>query len=305
MQLKWIEDLIALAETNSFSRAADIRCISQSALSRRIQSLESWVGVELVNRGIYPAQLTSAGQAFYEQSRETLLSLLAVREELLEAGRMPGDSIAVTVGHTLSVTFLPKWLKQQQARNGHFKARVVAANVHQAVMALEEGHCDLMIGYHHPHAPISLSTEKFSSLSLGLDSLVPVSAPGRRGRPLFTLPGSPHAPTPHLAYTESTFLRRIVDTILKRSPTPYYLETCYEGDMAVQVMQMAREGYGLAWLPKSAAQEELARGTLVPAGSDAWNEELEIRSYRTNGNNNATMQAFWSALKHDSEARQG
>ena len=33
MQLKWIEDLLVLAETKSFSRAAELRCITQSKVS--------------------------------------------------------------------------------------------------------------------------------------------------------------------------------------------------------------------------------------------------------------------------------
>jgi hypothetical protein len=44
---------------------------------------------------------------------------------------------------------------------------VVAANIHDAVIALEEGSCDLMMVYHHPLAPILLNPERFGSLTLG------------------------------------------------------------------------------------------------------------------------------------------
>lgn len=70
MQIKWIDDILAVAELKNFSRAAEVRCITQSALSRRIRSLEEWVGVELVDRGTYPVQLTAAGRTFCEQGRK-------------------------------------------------------------------------------------------------------------------------------------------------------------------------------------------------------------------------------------------
>ena len=48
MELKWLEDLLSLSRTRSFSRTATERFCTQSALSRRIKALELWVGVPLV-----------------------------------------------------------------------------------------------------------------------------------------------------------------------------------------------------------------------------------------------------------------
>lgn len=44
MQIKWLDDLLAVAEWKNFSRAAEVRCVTQSALSRRMKSMEEWVG---------------------------------------------------------------------------------------------------------------------------------------------------------------------------------------------------------------------------------------------------------------------
>lgn len=64
MQIKWLDDLLAIAEWKNFSRAAEVRCVTQSALSRRIRSLEEWVGVELVDRATYPVQAHPRRPAF-------------------------------------------------------------------------------------------------------------------------------------------------------------------------------------------------------------------------------------------------
>jgi DNA-binding transcriptional LysR family regulator len=45
MNLSWLHDFLALAETGNFSRAADARHMTQPAFSRRIRALEDWLGV--------------------------------------------------------------------------------------------------------------------------------------------------------------------------------------------------------------------------------------------------------------------
>ncbi|SDD02243.1 DNA-binding transcriptional regulator, LysR family [Cupriavidus sp. YR651] len=316
MQLKWIEDLLAIEQTRSFSRASELRFVTQSALSRRVKSLEDWVGVELVDRGTYPVELTPAGRRFCEQSKESVGALTELRSELRQEARMPGRSIQITAGHTLSLTFLPKWLKQFHQQTGDFNARVVAANVHDAVVALAEGSCDLMIGYHHPLVPILLDRDKFVSLTLGHEDFIPVSAPDDRGKPLFSLPGSPDAPLPYLAYTATTFMGRVVEMILNSSDTPYHLRSCYETDMAMLLMKMVVERYGIAWLPVSAVSGEIEAGRLVRAGGEEWSVPLEIRSYRAISNTNPTMQDLWASLdttvsvafpddEHDHVSKQG
>jgi DNA-binding transcriptional LysR family regulator len=298
MQIKWIDDLLAVAQLKNFSRAAELRCVTQSALSRRIRSLEEWVGVELVDRGTYPVQLTLAGRTFCEQSREALDMLMEVRSTLRQGERMPGKSIQVVAGHSLSMTFLPKWLMQFQQLNGYFNARVVAANIHDAAIALTEGNCDLMIGYYHPQAPILFDAERFVSMPLGVEAFIPVSAPDSKGAPLFSLPGKAKTPIPYLAYTATTFLGRVVETILKEPQTPHFLNRCYEADMAMLLMKMAKEGYGITWLPESAVADELARGELVRAGTAQWSAELQIRAYRSAANDNPTLQQLWKSLEH-------
>ena len=61
METKWLEDFISLAETHNFSRSAALRHVTQPAFSRRIQSLENWLGIDLVDRTSYPTRLTPAG----------------------------------------------------------------------------------------------------------------------------------------------------------------------------------------------------------------------------------------------------
>jgi DNA-binding transcriptional LysR family regulator len=45
-----------------------LRHVTQPAFSRRIQSLEAWLGTDLIDRTSSPTRLTAAGEVFYEQA---------------------------------------------------------------------------------------------------------------------------------------------------------------------------------------------------------------------------------------------
>lgn len=281
METKWLEDFVSLAETRSFSRSAQLRHVTQPAFSRRIQSLEAWAGVALVDRSAYPTRLTPAGETFHGQALEVLAALQATRN--LMRSHRPGDHDVVefAVPHTLAFTFVPHWLMGLRQRFGALKSRVTALNVHDAVMHLTEGGCDLLIAYHHDSQPLQLSAERYEMLTLGQETLAPFSRPGPDGRPLFALPGTPDAPVPFLGYGPGAYMARLVDQILKQSPQTPCLDTVYETDMSEGLKAMALEGHGLAFLPASAVKREQRARRLVGASRSADFElTMDVRIYR-------------------------
>jgi DNA-binding transcriptional LysR family regulator len=84
MDTKWLEDFVSLAETRSFSRSAQLRHVTQSAFSRRIQSLEAWAGADLVDRSSYPTTLTPAGEVLHAKALDLLQSLQSAKTEMKE-----------------------------------------------------------------------------------------------------------------------------------------------------------------------------------------------------------------------------
>ena len=66
MEIRWLEDFLALARTRHFSRAAEQQHVSQPTFSRRIKLLEESMGTTLINRQTLPLSLTPAGEVFQE-----------------------------------------------------------------------------------------------------------------------------------------------------------------------------------------------------------------------------------------------
>ena len=283
METKWLEDFVSLAETRSFSRSAQLRHVTQPAFSRRIQALEAWAGTDLVDRSSYPTRLTSAGATLYDQALEVLQSLHNTRAMLRGHSSTSGDMVVFAVPHTLAFTFFPAWVSSLRQGFGPLKSRLIALNVHDAVMRLVEGGCDLLVAYCHESQPIPLDPERYEMLSLGLEPLAPYSKAGADGQPLYRLPGTPEAPLPYLGYATGAYLGRVTELILKETGTAIHLDRVYETDMAEGLKAMALEGHGLAFLPYSAAKKELAEGKLVsavPPGMAPMKIDMDVRVYR-------------------------
>jgi len=299
METKWLEDFVSLAETRSFSRSAVLRHVTQPAFSRRIQALEAWAGTDLVDRSSYPTRLTQAGQTLYEQSLEMLQSLQTTRAMLRAHNTAAGDVIEFAVPHTLAFTFFPAWLSGLRKVCGPIKSRLIALNVHDAVLRLVEGNCDLLIAYHHISQPIQLDTDRYEMLPLGQEVLAPYVKPDESGQPLYRLPGTASHPLPYLGYAPGAYLGRVVDLILKQAGATVHLDRVYETDMAEGLKAMAREGHGIAFLPLSAVRKEVQSGKLVSAGQGR-EMTLDIRIYRERPQpgikSKRPAQLFWDNL---------
>jgi DNA-binding transcriptional LysR family regulator len=283
METKWLEDFISLAETRSFSRSAQLRHVTQPAFSRRIQALEGWAGTDLVDRSSYPTRLTPAGQTLYSQAIEMLQSLQSTRAMLRGHSAAGQDVIEIAVPHTLAFTFFPSWVTSLREHFGPIKSRLIALNVHDAVLRLVEGSCDLLIAYHHPSQPLQLDANKYEMVSLGEETVAPWVKADADGAPRFRLPGRPGQPLPYLGYAPGAYLGRVVDQLLKESGTAIHLDRVYETDMAEGLKVMALEGHGIAFLPQSAVRNEIKARKLVsalPPEIDSLEATMEIRAYR-------------------------
>ncbi len=283
METKWLEDFVSLAETRSFSRSAQLRHVTQPAFSRRIQSLEAWAGTDLVDRSSYPTRLTPAGETLYDQSLEMLQALQSTRAMLRGHTSAAQDVIEFAVPHTLAFTFFPAWVSGLREAFGPIKSRLIALNVHDAVLRLVEGSCDLLIAYHHSSQPFQLDPDRYEMVSLGEEVVAPYVRPDAAGAPMFSLPGRVGQPLPYLGYAPGAYLGQMVDLILKQSSTPIHFDRVYETDMAEGLKAMALEGHGITFLPYSAVKKELRAKRLVsavPDGMAPMQITMDVRAYR-------------------------
>ena len=101
MELRHLRYFVAVADELSFSRAAQRLQIAQPPLSQQIQALEKELEVKLFDRQSRPLRLTTAGQAFLEEARTTLLQLERAVYKTRSIDK--GQSGTLTIGFTGSI----------------------------------------------------------------------------------------------------------------------------------------------------------------------------------------------------------
>ncbi len=311
MNFEWFRDLGHLARTGNFSEAAGLSNLSQPAFSRRIQGLETWVGVPLVDRSRQPVRLTRAGSQMLEVGQQAVDLVETERGQIREAQALP-DKYTVTFGtqHSIGWRFFPTWLQEFEENFGPIMSRLRADDLPNCLNDLHHGQVDFVIAYHSQgsdgasedvlrHFP---ARRRLRSQVIGQDALVPVSKPRLDGTPIFDLE-SQASDVPFLKFTDKAPIGLHMKPMLAATNLPERLQPVYENAMAGALRIRAREGLGVAWLPESLIAPDLESKNLVVAGNETLRVPLEIRIHSVSENTNHLTRSIWAFLGENSAHR--
>ncbi|MBL4645193.1 MAG: LysR family transcriptional regulator [Rhizobiales bacterium] len=298
MELKWLEDFLSLCETGNFRISSEYRFVSQPAFSRRIKSLESWIGAELIDRSFQPTRLTRAGEVFKPIAIEIVHLAVQSQSDVKAQIKAENEKIRFSTLSTLAQFFIPAWLKglQSSIETEAFSVKTGCGNVDEYLSGLEEGQVDFFISYEDPSRTIFNNTEKFRSLLLGHETLIPIVSPDANGEPRFWLPtAKPGNSIPYL-HTYSNPLVWPIKAHIEKRFSDLNFEPIYESSIATAIKAMVLEGYGVAWVPKSVVAEDLAAGRLVRAATIEDDISLDIKIYSFEPNAEPKTEKFWQVL---------
>lgn len=297
MELKWLKDFLVLNTTGNFRIAAQLRSVSQPAFSRRIQALEAWIEVPLIDRSCQPSQLTAAGRLFLPQAQKIVDLAEAGRTDVQRLMLEDQEKMRFATLATLAQIFLPGWLKTlgPYIEAKQFVVRTEFTTIDEYFEAVEEKSVDFFIVYEDPSLPHSDKTELFSSLTLAKERLIPVVSPMEDGNPSLWLPDRPRDPIACL------------HTLSHNSPWPirHHMEnhyqdlnfrSVYETSVATTIKAMAIEGFGLAWMPNALVEDDLKTGRLVRAAEPKDDILVDIKIYRNLKNSEPRVEKFWRVL---------
>lgn len=308
LDIRWLEDLIVLAEVRSFTRASELRHVTQSGLSRRIQSLEHWAGATLVDRSQSPLQLTEAGRTLLASATSVVARLNRAREAVRETSAGGGGLIKFAAPHLLSVTLFPRWMPAIRGGLGNTRFSVMSENFTGCCAALANGEVDFLVCMVDDDTTLSAGpagasvAPDWAYLTLGEEALLPVSAPRPTGRPRHALSVGRDTPVAFLAYGPTCALRHSVDRLISARPDLPPLAAQYDNSLAEGLRSMALSGIGMAWLPAQMVGEDLARGRLVRAADSSFDVAMQIRLYCAPANLSNRAAELWARLNASSPA---
>lgn len=278
MKQEWIEDFLALVESGTFSRAAVHRNVTQPAFSRRIQLLERWLGVELIDRHRQPVQLTAVAQRYVPVFRTLLHDMMQLRTRI-QAEQSGSVRLVFTTQHSLTMTRLPALLRQLGSApdlNVDFSVR--SENRDECVALFMRGQADLLLCIEEAHDPLLNLMPKVGRLQLGTEVFVPVTAPAPDGLPL-------HGHVDHdrvkvLAFPSDSYLGRVMEVPMSRLRATHTVEVIHESVFLAGVMEMVKAGLGMAWLPVNLAEPDIRAGSLIDLSSTMSTVTMQLSLYR-------------------------
>ena len=296
MELKLLEDYLALVDYGNFSKAAEARSVTQPAFGRRIRSLENWLGFALVDRQKYPTTLTPMGKEFAPQAREWTEQFYSTRAEMRD--RVSSTKrITFVAQHHLTVSFLPQWIKPLQTLTDDICIRINADNLHNCLDTLMSDQGDFLLCYHSPDIFPQLERDDVLSLQVGTDQLIPVSAVNEAGAPIHE--PHPDEPLRLLNYPDESFFGRLLQRdYFSRKKPEFQFHTQCENALVEGLKALTVAGNGLAWLPACGITQELEQGVLIRIKDTLPSIELKIMLYRKKTPRLKEVEVIWNYLKN-------
>lgn len=145
MELHQLRYFCAVAETGSFSRAAEQSHVSQPSLSQQILKLENELGARLFDRLGRSIRLTDLGKAFLPRARSVLRELEAARGDVVERKETLSGTVAIGVIPTVAPYLLPPLLASYSRKYPQVKVSVVEEMTSVLLDRLRAGSIDVAV----------------------------------------------------------------------------------------------------------------------------------------------------------------
>jgi DNA-binding transcriptional LysR family regulator len=168
LDVRRLHVLSQVAEHGSFSVAASVMGMTQSAVSQHVAALEREVGVAVVRRGSRPIELTEAGAALTRHARGILTRLEAAEQELAEIAQRRRGRLRFGCFPTVLATLMPAAFARFRSVHPEVRLTVVDDHLHRLVPRLESGELDLAVIYDHEVLP-EVDPKRFFRAPLATD----------------------------------------------------------------------------------------------------------------------------------------
>lgn len=300
MEIKWLHDFVSLASTGNFSRSAEERNVTQSAFSRRIQSLEQWLGTELVDRKTHPVSLTDAGIRFLKPAKNMIRQAERMKDDFDDHKDVNRDTITFTSSTNLAMSFLPEWFTQIRKEFGPLDVKVLTdvSGIHDHFEALRSRLSDFLLHYGHGLGMLAMDSSKFEYMTIEREVLVPVCHRSLSQSGVCSLKSKSKKPLPYISpWRTSSIAYLIAEKIAQNHPT-VRLDTIVESSTVGCTKGFVAQGVGIAWLPLSVVAEEIESGEFVPLSEKSFKIPLSIELYRYASSASLVAAKFWQHVRN-------
>jgi DNA-binding transcriptional LysR family regulator len=290
MQIESLKVFCDLAETESFTKAAQINTVTQSAVSQQISSLEKQFKSLLIERSKKKFRLTREGQVLYEYSKQMIQTYDSLHSRLQELKDIISGTIRVATIYSIGLHDLPPYLKK-------FLKTFPTVNVHVEYRRANQVYEDVLgnvvdLGL----VAYPVKDTKLELVPLRKDTLVLICHPQHVLAKSKTIKLSQLAGQKFIGFEPDIPTRKAIDRILKDENVE--VQNVMEFDNIETVKRAVEIEAGISIVPQGTITQEVAKQTLAELkieGLDLYRPLAAI--YKKNKVLSPAMKQFLSILK--------
>ena len=257
MRIEQLQAFIAITETRSFGQAAKKCGVTQSTISRQIQSLEQGLGLPLFHRSTQ-AKLTLGGEKLLPRAQRICQEWRKASQECADliAGKQP--ELCVAAIHSVCAHYLPPILRQFCLDYPEVQLRVTALGSDRALKVLRDGLIDVAIVMNNRFLTNSAEIE----LAVLYEEQVDVLMAANHSLARFDLvPPSELVKYPQVVFKDGYGMQRLVQTWFEHQNVE--IKTAMELNTLDAFRGVIRQGEMIALLPHKALTDSYNDPTLA------------------------------------------
>ena len=243
-----------LVESESFSRAAKLNGITQSAVSQQLRAMEKHFSILIVDRSQKQFRLTREGQKLYESAKEMLYLYDKLNRELQEMKKVISGTIHISTVYSIGLHELPPYVKVFLAKFPEVNIRVEYRRANMVYEDILTNSIDLgLVAYPQKHKQLEV-------LPFHDDILVLVVSPEHPLAQRNSIDIQDVAGQKFIGFEPDIPTRKATDIIFKEANIE--AEPVMEFDNVETVKRAVEINAGIAILPQTTVIREQAQGLL-------------------------------------------
>jgi DNA-binding transcriptional LysR family regulator len=290
MQIESLKVFCDLAETESFTKAAQINGVTQSAVSQQISSLERLFKSLLIERSKKRFRLTSEGQVLYDYSKQIIQTYESLHSQLQELKDIISGTIRVATIYSIGLHDLPPYVKK-------FMKSYPTVNVHVEYRRANQVYDDVL-GNVVDMGLVAYPTKdaKLEIIPLRKEPLVLICHPHHHFAKLKNAKLKMLAGQKFVGFEPDIPTRKALDKILREHGIS--VNNVMEFDNIETVKRAVEIDAGISIVPQGTVTQEVAKQTLaaVPLEDGAFFRPLAA-VYKKNKVLSPAMKQFLALLK--------
>jgi len=290
MQIESLKVFCDLAETESFTKAAQINNVTQSAVSQQISSLERLFKSLLIERSKKKFRLTREGQILYDFSKQIIQTFEALHSKLQEIKDIISGTIRVATIYSIGLHDLPPYIKKFMKDYPTVNVHVEYRRANQVYEDVQGNVVDLgLVAY-------PSRDSKLEIVPLRKDPLVLICHPTHPFAKAKSMKLKLIAGQKFIGFEPDIPTRKALDKILRENNVE--VQTVMEFDNIETVKRAVEIDAGVAIVPLGTISQEISKQTLAAVHLDDGDFYRPIAAiYKKNKVLSPAMKQFLSILK--------